>query len=243
MCDSGSTLPRKPQGRRVRESRRSQGRCGGRGRSCLRVRDSLSGSRTPRIGSPCAGADCITLAEFRQALRSGAYFKMLKRYSGVELHLYSLDAHGRLWPYALLLPPLSRGETVIRDSEGGCLRVGLSLTMRLLYEAARDRVAAVSLTSRLDRSLDRIAGSTAARDVRLLEADPVPAHRLLVRRGGGGIGSARCRGRQPLWVSSRALRCSSLRTPSPRSPKRGDTRDPPRQPLPQSRRTPDGCVQ
>ena len=115
------------------------------------------------IGPSCAGADCITLAEFRQALRSGAYFKMLNHYSGVELHLYSLAAHGRLWPYALLLPPLSRGETVITDSEGGCLHVGLSLTMRLLAEAARDRVAAASLISKVDRSLNRIAGSTDAR--------------------------------------------------------------------------------
>jgi glycosyltransferase involved in cell wall biosynthesis len=115
------------------------------------------------IGPSCAGADCITLAEFRHAVLSGAYFKMLKHYSGVELHLYSLGAHGRLWQYALLLPPLSRGETVIRDTEGGCLQVRLSLALRLLAEAGRDRVASASLTSKIDRSLDRISASTDAR--------------------------------------------------------------------------------
>ena len=115
------------------------------------------------IEPSCTDAECITLAEFRRVLRSGAYLRMIRHYSGVELHLYSVDAHGRLWPYAVLLPPLSRGATVIRDSEGACLRVGLSLTVRLLYGAVRDRAAATSLLSSLNRSLDRSAGVTDVR--------------------------------------------------------------------------------
>jgi glycosyltransferase involved in cell wall biosynthesis len=114
-------------------------------------------------GPPSAGADRMTLDEFGHALRSGAYLRMLGRYGRVELRLHSITAHGRLWPYALLLPPLSRGGTVITDSDGACVRVGASLATRLLAEAVRDRVASAWLARRLERSLDRLADSAGER--------------------------------------------------------------------------------
>lgn len=54
-------------------------------------------------GSTAAGDECMTPAAFRRALRSGRYLRMLGRYREADLRLYNIDAHGRLWPYALLL--------------------------------------------------------------------------------------------------------------------------------------------
>lgn len=88
---------------------------------------------------------------------------MLGRYSGVELRLYSIETQGRLWPYAVLLPPLSRGETVITDSDGASLPVRLPLTLRLVGDAIKDRLSAKSLESRLERSLDRIGSQVSPR--------------------------------------------------------------------------------
>lgn len=113
--------------------------------------------------APSADAECISLVEFRRLVRSGAYFKRLRHYGEVELHLYSLDTYGRIWPYALVLPPLSRGKTTIIDSEGGRLRVGPRLTMRLLYESVRDRVVAASLTPKTNRWLDQVTHSPEVR--------------------------------------------------------------------------------
>jgi glycosyltransferase involved in cell wall biosynthesis len=107
--------------------------------------------------------ETLTLEGFRQTLRSGAYLGMLRRYETVELHLYSMAAQGRLWPYAFLLPPLSRRGAVIRDDEGQSMRVRLPLALKLATDAVRDRIGTAALMSRFDRALDTAVGTPRGR--------------------------------------------------------------------------------
>lgn len=106
----------------------------------------------------------LTPHELRSLAASGKYLRMLGRYRRAELHVDDYRSAGRIWPFAMLLPPLAR-EARIADDRGfvRCLTLGaaLGLVARAAWDWAVGPFVPSRCRHRLHRELGRVAPSCA----------------------------------------------------------------------------------